>query len=350
MHWGLEGLAECNKLIDEACKHYCRYCDNSAGGGDEKDCAENIVMRDELYRLAMTDQQAMQLQKTAALETLPDGTAQWLSADEVGSICPYSSSSSAAAIVGGLRLSGGCKVIHVPSYLKGLWGACLMRAEEGNSTLTWAVTDGGSEPEWKGRLQGFDAVVLSAGAGLFGPSSGNDRLCEAGSFPIQLVGGQSVELSLSDTETLPTSGDFRQQAFLCGKYVSPLPSDGMVLVGATHEFSSVFISEEMVVEDLKERTYGIVPDVWDRGTVSRVTRGVRVQSERGKYGRRPIIGRLPQPDEASPIHPNAWIFTGLSSRGLLYHGLYGGLLADAILCDSEEVLLERCQDVLWWRR
>jgi len=157
-------------------------------------------------------------------------------------------------------------------------------------------------------------------------------------FPVQLVRGQSLELRAAQSQN---------SALLCGKYVSPLPDPNLALVGATHEFKEEKLTNDQVFAELKERTVGFASLLWDSPNVEvqRVTSGVRVQSERGKNGRMPIIGRLP-----SDIHPNAWVFTGLSSRGLLYHALYGDILTDAILQNSEESMLKRCQDLLWWRK
>lgn len=43
--------------------------------------------------------------------------------------------------VGGLEYGGGCKVVHVLSYLKGLWGACvelsMVDNDEGKMLATW---------------------------------------------------------------------------------------------------------------------------------------------------------------------------------------------------------------------
>ena len=56
--------------------------------------------------------------------------------------------------------------------------------------------------------------------------------------------------------------------------------------------------------------------------------GIRVQSHRGNYGRVPMVGRLPHCS-------NVWIFTGLSSRGLLHHALYARHLVDGILASTD---------------
>jgi len=345
VHWGLEGLAECNKLIGKACR---RVDDDPQIDDDSR-----IILRDELYRLALTQEQTKQLQRTADL--LPD-MAQWLSSDEIRSVCPYAPDDGVASL-GGLRLYNGCKVIHVPSYLKGLWSACERRATETGNAATWAVVSGNEQQhnestmKWHKRLrQDFDDVVLAAGSGIFfSGSNGGDGFCSADSLPVQLVGGQSVELRLTED----TSG-FIKHALLCGKYISPMPSKELVLVGGTHEFSKELMSEEQVVSELKQRTYKVCPGIWEHGTVKKITEGVRVQAKRGRYGRRPIVGRLPDHDDfddrTSLAQGATWIFTGLSSRGLLYHGLYGSILAEAILQGSELPLLSRCEDILWWRR
>jgi hypothetical protein len=62
-------------------------------------------------------------------------------------------------------------------------------------------------------------------------------------------------------------------------------------------------------------------------------------------GRRPIVGRIGVDSSSA----SSWIFTGLSSRGLLYHGIYGEKLARAIWADNEDELLKDCPDTLWWK-
>jgi glycine/D-amino acid oxidase-like deaminating enzyme len=194
----------------------------------------------------------------------------------------------------------------------------------------------------------FDATIYCAGAGMFARNDGSgstlniEQLEEGQScnvnrkFPVKLVRGQSLELH-APTQTNESVN--LSHARLCGKYISPLPLQSRILVGATHEFQTQPLSQEKVVAELKERTAPFFP--WNSSLeVDRVTCGVRVQSARGRTGRRPIVGRLSQAE---------WIFTGLSSRGLLYHGIYGKLLADAILADDEQVLLDHCPDIFWWR-
>ena len=95
--------------------------------------------------------------------------------------------------------------------------------------------------------------------------------------------------------------------------------------------------------ELKERSYHFSSGTWDNGKVDKVTCGYRVQSNRGPYGRLPIIGKLD-----SSHHPNSWIFTGLSGRGILYHALYGNLLSDLILANKNHS--DHLETLDWWRK
>ena len=300
-----------------------------------------IVLRSEIFRLATSTKQADQLQQTA--QNLAE-FCQWKETSEL----PVSSLVDAKDVCGGLRLHNGCKVLHLPSYLKGLWAAC----------RAWQVRNPDFEVQWeqldmqKAHVSSpdfwneFDAVVWAAGSGLF--ESGDfsnwllgSSLPDASKSPVQLVRGQSVEVRLP----VSIEDSSRQQALLSGKYISPLPDPQCVLIGATHEFQPAPLAHDEVKRELQERTQSFSPHVWDKGAiVERYTEGTRVQSQRGSRGRLPIVGKL---DVHSPC--DHWIFTGLSSRGLLYHGVYGKLLAKAILEGSEHCLESQCQDFDWWR-
>ena len=122
-------------------------------------------------------------------------------------------------ILGVLKLSGDCKVLHMRSYLKGLWSYC---ESIGNGTKKWVIQediDSTSPDEWKERLAKYDTVVFSAGSGLF-----HSSLLDQKEYPVTLVRGQSIEMTMKDDQ-LPWN------AILCGKYVSPLPESGRVIIG-----------------------------------------------------------------------------------------------------------------------
>jgi glycine/D-amino acid oxidase-like deaminating enzyme len=181
--------------------------------------------------------------------------------------------------------------------------------------------------------------------------------------------------------TLPTDSTTRtglDDALLCGKYVSPLPPSiedttttsssniRRYVIGATHEYQSIPLSANEVQEELKSRTYQMAKQLWDIGSIDKITCGVRVQSSRGKYGCMPIVGRINTTTISSTTsssssacsatsattgisHHNTWIFTGLSSRGLIYHGLFGSWLATAILHNDETKIRDKFPEFDWWR-
>lgn len=264
------------------------------------------ILRDHLYRVAMTDRNVEQL--TATVASVSD-YCEWLNKEEMDAILESTST------LGGLKLSNGCRVIHVPSYLEGLYAAC---QELGD--IQWrAPLDDMSTLADK-----YDTVVWAGGSGMI-----QDGIFDKNCVPVTLVRGQSVELK--------PNAPVPREAALSGKYVSPLLDDRM-LVGATHEFKEQALSETDFIQELREKSYHLSPKLWDNATVDRVTCGYRVQSQRGALGRLPIVGHL---------QDNQWVFTGLSSRGLLYHGIYGETLANMIL--SESVLAENSH-LDWWRR
>ena len=301
VHLGLEGLASTNALLDQAMQH-------EAG----------VVLKNEIFRVALDEKQTSTLQKTA--KTLPD-LVEWMEPHELDHFHQQD-------LLGALRLHSGCKVIHVPSYLKGLWSACCAFVPD---SVRWIVEPDCTDAsfDWKQKLASFDTVVFSAGSGLF------SNLVPVEELPVSLVRGQSIVLKLD--------GVSLDQAILGGKYISPLPEKDRVLIGATQEFDKIPWDKEKVKKELKERSYQFTSTLWDNGSIDRITSGVRVQSDRGKRGRMPIIGKY-----ETQAHDNAWIFTGLSSRGLLYHGVFGDLLTDMMLMPTTVGLEEPELD--WWNK
>lgn len=347
IHLGNQGLQSTNNLLRAASRH-------------RPDC----IVRHQLYRLALSTTNVEQLQQTA--ELYPD-LATWLTASQIINECgPITSDD----CLGGLRLSNGCKVIHVPTYLQGLWDAC---AEMSDGRASWSIEDLDLSPpgndhdsshahdemtmmkRWRERLAKYDAVVFSAGSGLF-----HDSILgmHATDLPTDLVRGQSIEMSIprsppTDDESSSTSTQFPNEAVLCGKYIAPLLDDGRLVIGATHEYKADPLDVPDVIEELKSRSYRLSPFVWDQGVIDRITCGYRVQSQRGAYGRMPIIGQIGRKKEhmdSDVVHHNAWIFTGLSARGLIHHGVYGELLSDAIMDGDDAVLLQQDPNLLWWKR
>jgi glycine/D-amino acid oxidase-like deaminating enzyme len=283
---------------------------------------DKVILRDKLFRLAQTDTHVKQLLNTAS--DYPQ-YAKWQSAHDLKTTCGDISN-----CLGGLELRNGCKVIHVPSYLQGLWKAC--QARSSNNEIKCHLI--GSNDLTKSSLLEFDTVVLSAGSGLF-----HDSILQSDDFPVQLVRGQSIEMSFDIDNHL------HREALLCGKYVTPTTNDNEILIGSTHEYETKPWDQDKVLEELKSKTKYLPPYAWN-GTINKVTMGYRVQSKRGKYGRLLMIGQLQYPE----LHHDLWLFTGLSSRGLIYHGIFGDILSDAILAESDSATESRYPNLVWWKK
>eukprot|EP00571_Detonula_confervacea_P007106 CAMPEP_0172326248 /NCGR_PEP_ID=MMETSP1058-20130122/56003_1 /TAXON_ID=83371 /ORGANISM="Detonula confervacea, Strain CCMP 353" /LENGTH=473 /DNA_ID=CAMNT_0013042991 /DNA_START=41 /DNA_END=1462 /DNA_ORIENTATION=- len=349
IHFGLSALEHSNHLIQMSTKHQ-----------------PHCIIRPRLNRIALNAKNVVQLQHTA--ENYPN-LATWMSKEEMQDKFGIES-------LGGIELGNGCKVVHVPSYLRGLWEECEMKARDINGSIKWELVQMPShgdkmkhdtqkdtrEPSvnmWSDidsmnqHLAQYDAVILSAGAGILQDQliSGEDEL------PVNQVRGQSIEMTLPAPED---SGNdvSSDEAFLCGKYVTPLPtnpsaddsSSQRFVIGATHEFKSEPLNPDEVMEELKSRTYSLAKNLWDHGTVDRLTTGVRLQSNRGSLGRMPIVGRYNNTSKDSISHHNSWIFSGLSSRGLIHHGLFGRWLANAVLHDNEDNLRDEFPEFDWWKK
>jgi glycine/D-amino acid oxidase-like deaminating enzyme len=296
--FGTEGLTATNQLI--------KMVDD-----------DSFILRNELYRLASSPEQLQFLKQTA--ENFPQ-IAEYIPGEKLRESQIIDGNS---IVSGGLRLHNGCKVIFMPGYLKALWRSCERLAISRSSTISWRKVNTQTIDE-----SSYDVVVYAAGSGMW--SDKHEVENNFSKLPVTLVRGQSLVMEAQCKEAL-----------LCGKYISPTPNQMHTLLGATHEFRENPLSSDALITELKARTQSFVPKLWENHQILQITSGVRVQSDRGKYGRMPIIGKLSNQQDR-------WLFTGLSSRGLLYHGLFADVLADAILSDSEEPILQR--DWLWWKK
>ncbi|KAL3777226.1 hypothetical protein HJC23_007126 [Cyclotella cryptica] len=330
IHFGIEALEQSNRLVQSAMKHQ-----------------PSCLIKPHLYRIALSEANVKQLQDAAI--NYPQ-IATWMSKEEMHDLL-------GAETMGGLKLGGGCQVIDVPLYLEGLWEACEAQANEFNGSISWEQREINGDCFNAQVFQNdHDVVILAAGAGIVHDKMLPDR-DDGIILPIQLVRGQAIVMDLPRENNAALTNE----ALLCGKYVSPLQSiqrkndneqteaeARQFVVGATHEFHSTKLDESQVIEELKNRSYPFVPHLWDRGVVKSIIAGVRMQSNRGKFGRMPIIGRPETSHENDKI--NKWIFAGLSSRGLIYHGLFSRWLADAVLRNDEKILHQHFEEFDWWKQ
>ena len=212
------------------------------------------------------------------------------------------------AVHGGLRMRG-CGVLHIPTYLRGLWAAC-----EATGRAVWhrGAIDL-ANPELPAPALG--AVVLAAGAGTV-------EGFPASELEVSLERGQSVEM----VAHMGREGDPVLPGLISGQYVAPR-SNGEVLVGATHEDPEEPLwAPEEVQGHLRDKTAVLCPAVWEGAAVQRITCGTRVLPPAGPRGRLPIARRLPDGESHQ-----RWLFTGLGGRGLIHHGVLGRRVAQEVL-------------------
>ena len=302
---GEDGLRIANEMISAAASV-------SSSGKD-------VVLSDTIYRAAVTKDNVSQCMKIA--KNYPELVSVDGFLDEVEF---RKLTTKTSECLGGLAYGPGCKVVHVPTYLDELY-KFIEKKGEGKINFIQKAIDF-DEP-----LSG-GVTIYAAGAEMF-----KGRTEHFSDLPVTRVEGQSIEFS-------PVGGSdiaAPKFAIICGKYAAPLPG-GKVLVGATQEWKDEPLTRDEVVNELSPGAKPLCPDLFDgsKYDIARITSGTRAQSSRGAYGRLPIIGNLSE---------NTFVFTALSGRGMIHHGVYGAMLARVILKCKSEVDFDSV-DFNWWRK
>lgn len=190
----------------------------------------------------------------------------------------------------GLWIPQGKTVFSGP-YLKGLWLAC----EQKGALMEQRRIENLDE------LSLFDAAVLSNGADLA-------RFELAADLPLNPRHGQALICRWPE-------GFEKPPCSLIGHgHLSLTEDPALCLLGSTYEKG--FDPEKALA--LREQIGAFYPPARDFEIVG-IRSGVRMA---------PKQGYLPLTVQ---IAPSLWVFTGLGSRGLLYHGLYGKELAEKIV-------------------
>jgi glycine/D-amino acid oxidase-like deaminating enzyme len=199
-------------------------------------------------------------------------------------------------------------------------------------------------------IKEFDDVCLCCGAAVA-------AIVPYEQIPIQLQGGHVLELKP------PESGGL-EVGLLGTTYVAPLGS-ARVMVGPTKEYdatpadarragivdrtSARVKAAESALRVLGAEAYPPCGS-WD---VINIKYGVRANPPRTSTGRLPLAGRIHTHRDSTAIYSTAesnspsavWFAAGLGARGLVYHGLLGQWLAEAILEDDVERIPIECRHV-----
>lgn len=190
--------------------------------------------------------------------------------------------------------------VQTNAYLKGLWAACENLGAIFEQREVHSLS----------KIEGFDAVIVAAGAGIF-------DFEEFEGFRLSPVRGQSLVSKRSEGVALP-------ERSIVGKgYIAKGAIDKEISLGATYE-RGVRNDEpdlEFALKELQPKIDVLCPGF--RIDPIEVKAGVRVSSV-GHYF--PVIGK---------VRESLWVMTGLGSRGLLYHSLFAKMLARAVLEGDE---------------
>lgn len=149
-------------------------------------------------------------------------------------------------------------------------------------------------------LDGFDAVVLATGAETL-------QFEECKHLPLKFALGQSLVCRWP--QRLP-------RPLLDNGHITPTEDPDFCQVGSTYEHTST--PDPTKALGLLDQVAQFYPPAKDFKIVE-VRSGVRIAP---KVGYRPLIEK---------IAPRAWVFTGLGSRGLLYHALLSKSLVMTVI-------------------
>jgi glycine/D-amino acid oxidase-like deaminating enzyme len=175
-------------------------------------------------------------------------------------------------------------------YLQGLWRSCASRGAR-------LIQESVSSLE---EIRSYDAIVLATGF---------ETLHFAPHLPLDATKGQT--LLCRWPKRLPFS-------LVSQGHITPTEDPSICQVGSTYEHNySSLEPDRGAIETLLVQAAAFYPPARDFEVVE-VRAGVRISRPKAY---RPILEKL---------DPKTWVFTGLGSRGMLYHALLGKQIAQEI--------------------
>lgn len=194
--------------------------------------------------------------------------------------------------------------IDCPRYLQGLLQAvCAL----GGQLVVQEVADLSS-------LEGYDEVLVAAGSGI-------RKFPELDGLKVSILKGQVLICEAPEGVELP------ERSSIGKGYLARMGEERQCCVGSTYERG---VTDE--IPDPETAKAGLFPKIGqffaevERLNVKGCKAALRVIAK-GHYF--PLAGR---------IKKGLWVLTAMGSRGLLYHGLLGKALAEAVLTENGELL------------
>ncbi len=266
---GREGYEETRKLLNVASKALNQLTYAESG----------------LLRPALSDSQ--QLDYRICADKYDD--VEWLSADQAQRKVPCLSYHSALWIKSALT-------VYPELYTQGLGLASLQRGVtfEKKAIVSLAEVDN------------FDAIIIAAGPQTL-------HFPELASLRLNFIKGQILEMAWP-VQLTPLTMPVNSQT-----YIVMNRNNKSCIIGSTYErtFTSSAPNIEVAMTEILPKAVALIP-LLAEAEVLGCRAGIRVSSP----GHLPIIQQ---------ISPRIWVFTGLGSKGLLYHALYAKKLVKAIL-------------------
>ncbi len=238
-----------------------------------------------LLRLAVTEQQESNYKRCA--ENFPKEV-EWFTAEACQKIAP------GVVFKPGIFIHS-AQTIDSTVYLTGLWQACSSMGAQLTREKVRSLSD----------MSNFDAVVIAMGAA-------SSLFPETSNLPITLIKGQILEMKWPKEIPLlsfPISSHM---------YIVNDVQTGNCIVGATYErkYESGEISQEIAQREILPKASQIIPELRNSEILC-CRAAIRVSAPQHL----PLIQQ---------ISKRCWVFTGLGSKGLLYHSLYGKKLAESL--------------------
>lgn len=243
-----------------------------------------VYLRSGLLRPALSDSQ--QIDYKICAEKYDD--VEWWTAEQVQKRVKGISSHPALWVKSAIT-------VYPDLYLKGLSIACqnigVHLAKKAVSTLA--------------DLNDFDAIIVATGPKTL-------LFPECASLKLHLIKGQILELAWPNNLD-PLTMPINSQA-----YIVMNRDNKSCILGSTYErsFNSTEPDLTTAIQEILPKAAALIP-VLANSTILSCRAGIRVSGP----DHLPLIQK---------ISPKVWVFTGLGSKGLLYHALYAKKLADQL--------------------
>ncbi|GJQ11829.1 hypothetical protein GpartN1_g3620.t1 [Galdieria partita] len=276
----------------------------------ENELSSKLVQNNGIIRLALTQKQHRRLQQASI--SLPH-VVQLFEDKDLYHVLGWNSSA-----ISGLLLKD-AYTIKTTEYLDGLWNLCMQFG-----IVEW-------RPETVTHLQTFkqtkefEDVVICAGA----DTNFIEGLSEQ--VPITRSFGRNLYYRWNGTMT-----NILKMPIICGKYLIPDENRMLFTAGATFERepgTSGQLSEDSEIANIHSRLDKLVPGILNHVECIHIDGAFRALPERTQLGSIPIVDLAGKFKEC-----NMWLYTGLGSRGILYHAWLSQQLAKAIVFNDANIL------------